>query len=69
MNNKCCHCKNAIEYVGAYTGDFYIECKLEKDFAENATLEQLKAAIENPGLVPCKYCKGKPEKGGVTFDD
>ena len=29
MNNKCCHCKNAIEYVGAYTGDFYIECKLE----------------------------------------
>ena len=67
--SKCLSCKNAIKLIGAYTGTHYIECKLESEYAENATLEQLRAAIENPGIVPCKYCKGKPENGGVTFDD
>ena len=69
MKDKCLSCKNAIKLTGAYTGTNYIECKIKKDFAETATVEQLLKVITNPELGPCKYSEGKPQNGGITYDD
>lgn len=66
---NCESCKNAIISTGAHTGAKYLECGLEKTFAETASLEELLKLIEHPELKPCEYCKGTPADGGVTYDD
>ena len=72
--SKCERCKNAVTQIGAYTGTCYIECKFEQEIATNATSEMLKEWIKNPEKMPkkedyCKYCKGTPLDGGITYDD
>lgn len=66
---NCINCKNAVTFIGAYTGTHYIECQLERERAENMTLEELKYAIAHPEEQKCEFVKGKPQNGGVTFDD
>lgn len=66
---NCTTCKNAVILTGAFTNTKYVECGFEREIAEHATLEELRYYIAHPEEKPCKYCKGKPEDGGVTYDD
>lgn len=67
--SKCESCRNAILYTGAYTNTCYLECRLEQEDAEKMTLEELKYALKHPEIKRCEYVEGKPQDGGVTFDD
>lgn len=74
MVGRCAKCKNAVSFIGAYTGTHFIECKFEIEIADNATSEQLLQWINHPETEPkredyCKYHTGKPADGGITFDD
>ena len=65
----CMKCKNAVLYVGAYTGIHYLECRLTQEDAENMTLEQLEYAVKHPEENRCDFINGAPKNGGVTYDD
>ena len=70
----CNTCRNAVILTGAYTRTCYLECKIEQEIANNATDEEIMKWINYPEKQPqkkdyCKYRKGKPQNGGITFDD
>ena len=69
MTSKCEKCCNAVILKGAYTGTYYLECRLKQEQAENATQEELLYLVKHPEKQRCEYKSGKPKDGGITFDD